>query len=96
MTATALDTDILTDLDFEMASPCEYSMHREFHVRNQPASWIATAVCYGCGTTKTYLICDSGRRDLIRYASMCFICGHEDGPGVGFAFTPFTTRRVSS
>lgn len=61
MTAADLDTSILADLDFRPALPCEREDHAEEHVPDDPAAWWVTVVCYACGDTLRYALCDSGK-----------------------------------
>lgn len=62
MTATAVDTDTLTDLDFKPTIPCEGMGHDEHHVPRGDARWIQHATCPNCGAVPKIAVCEGGRQ----------------------------------
>ena len=63
-TATDTDTSTLQGLDFTPSLPCEHSEHGSRHVPTEDASWVAHKRCT-CGSARDYLVCESGRRDMV-------------------------------
>jgi len=76
MTATLVDTDVLTDLDFMPALPCELGAHDIKCPGNLPAAWRVFGNCPGCHRRVDFLVCEPGRRRKVEDWTGCESCGH--------------------
>jgi hypothetical protein len=74
---TDTGVDILNDLDFEPVLACEHSLHREYHIEDDPAVWVVTSRCPICTQGKRFLLCESGRVDMLDADVVCRYCGWE-------------------
>lgn len=73
---TDTDVDILSALDFEPVLACEYSGHTKYHIEDDPAAWVVTSRCPSCTWGKRFLLCESGRVDMLDADVRCY-CGWE-------------------
>lgn len=70
---TAVDTDILQDLEFVPQIPCEHRQHCR-HDGDQPASWAVISLCPTCQGVARYHLCEPGRRVLATGIVRCPRC----------------------
>jgi hypothetical protein len=74
---TDTDIDILSNLDFEPVLACEHSGHTKDHIEDDPAAWVVTLRCPSCTLGKRFLLCESGRVDMLDADVWCRHCGWE-------------------
>lgn len=82
-TSTDISLEILEELDFEAAPPCEHTQHSIYHVPpDEPASLFVLAECHGCGLISRYLCCRPGYEQMVHPETYleCATCG-EIEPG---------------
>jgi len=104
VTTTTPLPDVLTDLDFTPALPCEDEGHGidEFtdggctylgHPDTGPAAWWVAATCPRCGRTDRFAACDGYRVDRSfddpNIGTECKHCGwRDDITAFRYTFTP--------
>ena len=77
MTTAAVDTDILTALDFAPTQPCELAGHARRCPGDLPAQWRVFGWCPGCSRRMDLVICEAGRvRKTRSDMGGCGLCGH--------------------
>jgi hypothetical protein len=77
VTATLTDVDLLADLDFEPALPCQLLDHDLKDPGDGPAVWRVFGWCPGCHRRMDMLVCEMGRRrKLAQPQHGCEQCGH--------------------
>lgn len=78
MTVTVNETDILSELSFDYAPPCETKYHAEFRF-NGPGKWLVDVFCQ-CGLKVRYIMCQECLDLAMSSVLFCDDCKRED-PG---------------